>query len=67
MRKKFLFFIQKKVSGTSHSAKNPDDGTLWDFLTSILLRTIKTIDGGPFGDFEKISKKSNKAEITSEL
>ena len=52
----FDFFFQKKVSGKSHSAENPKDGTLSDFLTSILLRTIKKLKRGPFGDFKKFRK-----------
>ena len=41
----------------SHKAENCERGVLRDFLTSILLRYFKKIEGGPFGDFEKFSKK----------
>ena len=35
----------KNVSGKSHSAENPKEGTLWGFLKSILLRTVKKLKG----------------------
>ena len=41
----------------SHKAENCERGVLSDFLTFILLRYFKKIEGGPFGDSEKISKK----------
>ena len=41
----------------SHKAENCERGVLSDYLTFILLRYFKKIEGGPFGDFEKISKK----------
>ena len=41
----------------SHKAENCERGVLSDFLTFILLRYFKKNEGGPFGDFEKISKK----------
>ena len=41
----------------SHKAENCERGVLSDFLTFILLRYFKKNEGGPFGDFEKISRK----------
>ena len=37
--------------------KNVKGGTLWDFLTSIVLQIIERNEGGPFGGIQKISKK----------
>ena len=37
-------------------------GTLWDFLTSIVLQNVETNEGGPFGAIQKVSKKSHSAE-----
>ena len=37
--------------------KNVKGGTLWDFLTSIVLQNIETNEGGPFGAIQKTSKK----------
>ena len=37
--------------------KNVKGGTVWDFLTSIVLENIETDEGGPFGAIQKISKK----------
>ena len=37
-------------------------GTIRDVLTSILLQNIKIIEGGPFGNNEKFSKKSHSAK-----
>ena len=31
-------------------------GTLWNFLTSIVLQNVKTNEGGPFGAIQKVSK-----------
>ena len=45
-----------------HSAEKCKRGTLWDFLTSILLQNIETNEGGPFAAIQKISKKSHSAE-----
>ena len=42
--------------------KNVKGGTLWDFLTSIVLQNIETNEGGPFGAIQKVSKKSHSAE-----
>ena len=37
-------------------------GTLWDFLTSIVLQNVETNEGGPFGAIQKVSKKSHSAD-----
>ena len=42
--------------------KNVKGGTLWDFLTSIVLQNVETNEGGPFGAIQKKSKKSHSAE-----
>ena len=39
--------------------KNVKEGTLCDFLTSIVLQNIETNEGGPSGAIEKTSKKSH--------
>ena len=39
-------------------------GTLWDFLTFVLLQNTKKMKGGIFGDMKKNCEKSHKAEIT---
>ena len=39
-------------------SKNVKGGTLWDFLTSIVMQKIETNEGGPFGASQKFSKKS---------
>ena len=36
--------------------KNLKKGTLWDFLTFVLLQGIKQREGGPFGNLKKIRK-----------
>ena len=38
--------------------KNVKGGTIWNFLTSIMLQKIETNGGGPFGAIQKNSKKS---------
>ena len=52
---KFLkkIFFQKKSS-----AKKFKRGTHLDLLTYIPLQIIKKLEGGPFGDIKKFSKKS---------
>ena len=40
--------------------KNGKGGTLLDILTYILLQNVKKLEGGPFGDIEKFSKKVTK-------
>ena len=57
----------ENVSGKMHSANNLKEGALWGFLTPILLRTTIKIKEESFWRLEKISKKSHKADITSEL
>ena len=42
--------------------KNVKGGTLWGFLTSIVLENIETKEEGPFGTIQKISKKSHSAK-----
>ena len=42
--------------------KNVKGGTLWDFLTSIVLQDVETNEGGPFGAIQKVSKTSHSAE-----
>ena len=37
--------------------KNVKEGTLCNFLTSIVLQNIETNEGGSFGAIQKISKK----------
>ena len=37
--------------------KNVKGGTLWDFLTSIVLQNVETNEEGPFGAIQKVSKK----------
>ena len=38
--------------------KNVKGGTLWDFLTSIVLQNVEKMKEGPFGAIQKVSKKS---------
>ena len=40
--------------------KNLKEGTLWDFLTFVLLQNTKKMKGGIFGDMKKIAKKVTK-------
>ena len=42
-------------------SKNVKKGTLWDLLTYVLLQNIKKLEGGSFGDIEKISKKKSNS------
>ena len=37
--------------------KNVKGGSLWNFLTFIVLQNFETIEGGPFGAIQKVSKK----------
>ena len=37
--------------------KNVKGGTLWDFLTSIVLQNVETNEGGAFDAIQKVSKK----------
>ena len=43
--------------------KNLKKGTLWNFLTFVLLQNTKKIKEGIFGHMKKNAKKSHKAEI----
>ena len=52
------FFFKK----CHREAKNVKWGTLLDLLTYIRLQNIKKLEGGPFGDTKKFSKKSYSAE-----
>ena len=40
-RKTEKVFFSEHVSGKSHNAENPTEGTLWGFLTSILSQNFK--------------------------
>ena len=51
-------FLKKVIFEQCHSAEKCKRGTLWDFLTSIVLQNIERNEGGPFGAIQKISKKS---------
>ena len=42
--------------------KNVKGGTLWDFLTSIVLQIIKKLKKRHFGGIQKLQKKSHSAE-----
>ena len=56
-------FLKKVIFEQCHSAEKCKRGTLWDFLTSIVLRNIERNEGGPFGAIQKNSKKkSHSAE-----
>ena len=44
--------------------KNLKEGTLWDFLTFVLLQNTRKMKRGILGDMKKIAKKSHEAEIT---
>ena len=43
--------------------KNLKEGTLWDFYISIMLQNIFIIEGGPFRDIKKFSKKTKNRRI----
>ena len=49
--------LKKVIFEQSHSAEECKRGTLWDFLTSIMLLNIERNEGGPFGAIQKIPKK----------
>ena len=51
---KLLNFFSKKL----HSAEKCKKGTLLDLLTYMPLQNIEKLEGGPFGDIKKVSKKS---------
>ena len=42
--------------------KEIERGTLWVFLTYILLQNIKKLEGGPFEDIENVSQCRKKNE-----
>ena len=48
---------ENEIFEQCHSAENYKRGTLWDFLTSIVLQIIEKIEGVLFGAIQKISKK----------
>ena len=54
---KKLEIFEKKYFKKSHSAEKCKRGTLLDLLTYIPLQNTKKLEGGPFGDIEKFSKK----------
>ena len=43
--------------------KNVKGGTLWDFLTSIVLQNIETNEGRPFGGIQKSRIVPNKIRV----
>ena len=51
-------FLEKVIFEQCHSAEKCKGGTLWDFLTSIVLQNVETNEGGPFGAIQKVSIKS---------
>ena len=46
--------------------KNLKEGTLWDYSVSIMLQNFLKIEGGPFRDIKKFSKKKRKIRILSQ-
>ena len=61
MRK--CYFFSKIVSGTLHKAENSEEGTLSNFLTSILVQNIqKKLKGDPLERIKNFRKMSHKAE-----
>ena len=46
--------------------KNLKEGTLWDFLTFVLLQNIKKMKGGSFGDIKKLLKKISQTRKKGE-
>ena len=50
-----IFKMRFMNSVTAEKCKR---GTLWDFLTSIVLQNIETNEEGPFGAIQKNFKKS---------
>ena len=58
-------FPKKFLMGFLYSVtvpKNVKRGTLWDFLTSIVLQNAEKMKGGPFGAIHIVSKKSHSTE-----
>ena len=60
--KNFRKKLKMRILNCVTVPKNVKGGTLWDFLTSIVLQNIETNEEGPFGAIQKISKKSYNAE-----
>ena len=52
-RKQFL----NEIFEQCHSAEKCERGTLWNFLTSIVLQNIERNEWGPFGAIQKFQKK----------
>ena len=50
-------FFKNEIFEQCHSAEKCERGTLWDFLTSIVLQNDETNEGEPFGAIQKVSKK----------
>ena len=61
--KKLQFFL-KNVFSKSHSAKDLKDGTIWSFLTSILLQNIKKKRRGTFRDIKKFSQSRKRRKVS---
>ena len=55
-----MFEIQTKDESfeQSHWSEKSKSGTVWDFLTSILLQNIKKFKVGPFEDIQIFRKNS---------
>ena len=63
IEKKFSIFFQKLYPVNRIVPKTLGKGPFGFFLKSILLRTIKKIEGGPFGNFKKFSKNLTKPKL----
>ena len=46
----------RNFNGSPIMPKNLKKGTLWDFLTFVLLQDIKQREGGPSGNIKKFEK-----------
>ena len=51
-------FSENEIFEQCHSGEICKKGTLWNFLASILLQIIETIEGGLFGVIRKLSEKN---------
>ena len=51
-------FFKNVIFEQCHSAEKCKRGTLWYFLTSIVLQNNETNEGGPFGAIQKKFRKS---------
>ena len=49
-------FFKMRFLNSVTVPKNVKEGTLCNFLTSIVLQNIETNEGGPFGAIQKVSK-----------